>query len=228
MAYEHTTKSYSHHDTTTTDDRDYHTTKSYNHHDTTTTDNRGYHTTSTTTTSRASYTTPPPYYSDSTVTVTYNSNVTSTDVIIMTSEVDSTMTVLETMTEASGVSYSTIVYQSVQTFVTVTQFVSVPLTTCPISKANNLQSLMSTNLVSIEIETTSEGPSATVTYQVFTTQTALGIAPSGTSPTTGLPSSGLTTSPPIPFTGAGISQLNMRGGIAASVAALVGVLAWLL
>jgi hypothetical protein len=37
-----------------------------------------------------------------------------------------------------------------------------------------------------------------------------------------------TTTALLPFTGAGVPQLNAKGGVAMSVAALVGVLAWLL
>jgi hypothetical protein len=96
--------------------------------------------------------------------------------------------------------------------------------------------LQSTDIISVEIETTSQGATTTFTEEVFTTQTALGVVP----PPTGTISlytassalngtvSTTSTPPPVPFTGAGVSSVDIRGSFRVSVAAIIGFLAWIL
>lgn len=142
VSHDHTTKNYGNsydttssyeynHDTTTSYEHNYYTTESYNQYDTTTTYNGVYYTTTTTSTAAYSNMTPPPYYNASNVTVTYDSETTLTNFVTETSEVDETMTVFETMTVTSDLSYTTVVYESVQTLVTISQFVSSCFYTLP-------------------------------------------------------------------------------------------------
>lgn len=91
-----------------------------------------------------------------------------------------------------------------------------------------MQSLQSTNVVSIIIETQTSA-SATVTEQAFTTQTVVGTAPPSLSTGSTTNSNGTTgsISPPItPFSSSG-ATVGARG-VAAVAAGLVGLLVWVM
>lgn len=96
--------------------------------------------------------------------------------------------------------------------------------------------LQSTDIISVEIETMSQDVTATVTEQMFTTQTALGVVPPPTGTIAVYTASSVlngtisttSTPPPVPFTGAGVSTVDVRGSLGVSIVAMIGFVAWIL